>query len=173
MRGETHQEWGAVSGAAISAAAGFDPLAVLICAFVGWRCATWADAIERDSKHKTLRHARKFSPFRKHRGMSHSWEINALVMLLAWALPPIVDYPFWALALAWNSHLTGDFIFGKAGYGRKAGIPFVLGTNHHGLGVFKVGNMTERGVCAVLHAFKYLIIGAAFVYSLIHLAGGM
>jgi hypothetical protein len=163
MMGPTHREWGAISSAVLAAAFGNDPANVLICAFIGWQCATWPDKIER------------VLPwiFRKHRGMSHSWEINVLVMLLAYFLPPMIDYPLWGLALAWNSHLTGDFVFGLAGHGRGAGIPMFLGTKHVGFGVLKVNGWTENGVKMLLSTFKYGIVAAAIVGSALHTMGAM
>lgn len=163
MMGPTHREWGAVSGAVLSAVSGCDPVEVVVAAFIGYRCATWPDRVEK----------MKYTPFKKHRGMSHSWELNAVVMLLAWWLPPVIDYPVWGLALAWNSHLTGDFLFGLAGWGRGAGVPLFFGTYHCGLNVFKVGNMTEKGVRIFLKGSKYAVVATASIYSLIHLAGAM
>lgn len=156
MMGKTHKEWGAVSSALISAAAGNDPINVAVCAFVGYYVARVPDQIEKVP----------LSPFRFHRGMSHSWELMvAPLVLLAWWLPWGLDYIPWALALGILSHLTGDFLFGKAGYGRKAGIPLVLGRCHVGLGIFKVGNWTEDTLYVVLRELKWGFIVVAMILS--------
>lgn len=163
MMGKTHREWGAVSSAALAAAFGNDPLNVAVCAFVGYHVARVPDQIE---------HPRMpLSPFRFHRGMSHSWELMvAPMMLAAWILPRGIDYLPWALALGILSHLTGDFLFGRAGRGRGAGIPLFLGRFHVGLGILKVNGWTEDGVYAILHALRYGLVGAAILYSVVHLA---
>jgi len=164
MNGKTHVEWGAVSSAIISAAAGNDPINVAACALVGYYVAKVPDQIERVPG----------SPFRFHRGMSHSWELMvAPMMLLAWWLPVGVDYLPWALALGVMSHLTGDFLFGKAGWGRKAGIPLLMGRHHIGLGIFKVGNLTEETLYVILRELKWGIIAGAIIWSLMRTAGVM
>lgn len=160
MMGRTHREWGAVTGALISAAAGNDPVNVAVCFGMGYALASLPDQVE----------DKPLSPFRKHRGMSHSWELNALLMLFAWWLPPIVDYPLWGLSLAIFSHLTGDWLFGMAGYGRGAGIPMFLGTKCKGLGRLKVNGWTEPKVRSLLILVKYPALAVACVWSLAHLA---
>lgn len=160
MMGATHREWGAVTGALTSAAFGNDPLNVAVCFGMGYAFACVPDHIEN----------KPLSPFRKHRGMSHSWELNALWLLVAWWLPPILDYPFWGFGLAFLSHLTGDWLFGKAGYGRGAGIPMFLGTKHKGLGRLKVNGWSEPYVRDVLIWLKYPVLAVACIWSLVHLA---
>lgn len=161
MMGKTHREWGAVSGALISAVAGNDPLNVLTCAFVGYHVASLPDRIE----HWPL------SPFRAHRGMSHAWELWLPFVLLAWWLPWGADYLVWGFALGVFSHLSGDFLFGKAGRGRGAGIPLFLGRYHIGFGILKVNGWTEDAVYVFLHELRYGFIAAAVVLSVFRMTG--
>lgn len=157
MMGPTHREWGAVTGALLTAAAGNDPLNVAVCFGMGYACACLPDHIE--------------EPLGlKHRGMSHSWELVACMMALAYWLPPIVDYAVWGFALAWLSHLTGDWLYGKAGWGRGAGIPMFLGRHHMGLGLLKVNGWSEPKVRWILRVLRWPTLIATVVWSTIQMS---
>jgi hypothetical protein len=123
---------------------------------MGYACASFPDRIE--------------APLRlQHRGISHAWEVYAALAALAWWLPPVVDYPVWGFALACLSHLTGDLMFGKSGYGRGAGIPWLLGTCHWGPNLFKVNNWTEKHFRWLLIKVRPYSLAGAFLWALIHM----
>jgi hypothetical protein len=86
----------------------------------------------------------------QHRGIMHWWGLPAAAQWALWPyvhrvpapLDAIVGFVFAALLIGWWSHLLGDFLFGRAGYGRAAGIPLGPWHWHVGLGL-DVGGWLE------------------------------
>jgi hypothetical protein len=86
----------------------------------------------------------------QHRGIMHWWGLPATAQWALWPLVqrmpaplhPLAGLPLAALLIGWWSHLLGDFLFGRAGYGRAAGIPLGPWHWHIGLGL-DVGGRLE------------------------------
>ncbi len=80
----------------------------------------------------------------QHRGLTHWWAIPAAGWFLA--LPQATGYAHLLLAavlIGIASHLVGDAVFGKGGYGRGPGVPLAPWSHHVGLAL-DCGGATER-----------------------------
>lgn len=129
MMTPTHRVWGAWHGVALGMILN-QPLPVSLgWAGLGYLFANLPDTLEKPLhlKHRTLTHYPEFP------------------LALMWATSVYLAGFEWILAMGmlntWFSHTTGDFIFGKAGYGRGPGVPTVVG--YLGLG-FKVDSKFEH-----------------------------
>lgn len=84
----------------------------------------------------------------QHRGLSHWWGLPAGAAVVVFLLVPAGwAWIAWALIAGWTSHLIGDFVHGRAGWGRAAGIPLAPWWGHVGVGL-KSGGVVERALVA-------------------------
>jgi hypothetical protein len=95
----------------------------------------------------------------RHRGITHWWGVVVALAVAASAAPPGVQWVLYSVTVAWASHLVGDWIFGAAGWGRGAGIPWMPWWAHHGLGL-RSGGLTEM----ILTRFLVALAGLAAVW---------
>lgn len=101
----------------------------------------------------------------QHRGIAHWWGLPAAAAGIAWTMVPgRYLWLAWALIVGWASHLVGDYLFGRPGQGRGAGIPFAPWWHHRGLGL-TVGGRLEKVVAWTL-PFVILLQGFLVVRSL-------
>lgn len=98
--GDTHRLFGAHWGAAAGAVAFRNPLAVAVCAGLGWATATWPDRVEKIGL--------------GHRRISHFWGVAWAIIGAAFFAPLFANYIVFGIGQGWLSHIVGDFMFGKA-----------------------------------------------------------
>ena len=101
----------------------------------------------------------------RHRGLTHWWGLPLLAAVGVQMIPQSVHWIAWALLAGWTSHLVGDFVHGRPGWGRGAGIPLAPWWAHVGVGL-KSGGVVERFAVApllvVLLGFEaWLVLGGA------------
>lgn len=167
MKGTTHYLFGACSGVALGSAAGWEWPQIVAA---GWLATLTAGGrLSPDvDQHWAWTFVDRLVPDEwlgnngplQHRGLSHWWGLPLAGFSVAWSmLPAAWAWVAYALLTGWSSHLAGDYLFGRAGAGRRAGIPFAPWWNHRGIGL-AVGGVLER-VFAVLLPFA--LLGQAFL----------
>jgi len=167
MKGTTHRLLGASSGVALGAAAGW-PWPQIVAA--GWLATLTASGSTSPvlDQHKLWYLLVRVLPDEwlgrngplQHRGVSHWWGVPASLGVLAWStVPPRYLWLAAALLAGWTSHLVGDWLFGRPGQGRGAGIPFAPWWNHRGLGL-AVGGLLERVVAVLL---PFVMLGQGYL----------
>lgn len=93
-----------------------------------------------------------------HRELTHWWGLPAIVAASLQTMP--APWWVWAAIVGWVSHIAGDLIFGKRGYGTPRGIPLAPWWWHVGVGL-KCGGLGERTLVPVLGlAAVWLAVGA-------------
>jgi len=102
----------------------------------------------------------------QHRGVSHWWGIFAALTWVWWTATPrdlwfgLLFAVLGAVMAGWWSHLAADAVVGRAGQGRRAGVPLLPWWAHIGLG-FKCGGPVER-------ALTYVVPVAVLAWSIWH-----
>lgn len=86
-----------------------------------------------------------------HRALLHWWGLPALAYLIVDPVPGWPRLILMAAIIGWTSHILADFVFGKAGFGTRRGIPILPWGWHVGLGL-KVGGPAEKATVQVLRA---------------------
>jgi len=173
MKGSTHRILGACAGVALGTSAGWTWPHVVAAGWLATVSAAGRTSPDVDQDWLWTRVDRLVpdewlgnnGPL-QHRGIAHFWGLPLAAALAAWLLVPDGwRWLPWALIAGWASHLAGDFLFGRPGAGRGAGIPFSPWWNHRGVGL-AVGGWLERTV-AVLLPFVVLL-QAFFVVRSLH-----
>lgn len=171
MEASSHVLAGALSGLGYAAAAGLDPAAAVATSVVAGLASTTPDVCQRG----WWRSMDRWTPDEvlgnggplQHRGISHWWGMPAAAWFLA--LPQSTGWAHLLLAallVGVGSHLAGDFLVGKGGYGRGPGVPLGPWFWHVGLGI-DCGGVVETWLLrpllllAVPVAAYYVILGGS------------
>lgn len=157
MKGTTHRLLGACSGVTLGTAAGWHWPQIVAA---GWLATLTAGGrLSPDvDQHWGWTLVDRLVPDEwlgnngplQHRGLAHWWGLPLVGFTATWSMPPTAwVWVLHALLTGWTSHLVGDYLFGRPGAGRGAGIPFAPWWSHRGLGL-AVGGVLERVVAVLL-----------------------
>jgi hypothetical protein len=167
MKGTTHRLLGACSGVTLGMSSGWGWPQIVAAGWLATLTAGGRTSPDLD-QHRAWNTLDRFLPDEwlgnngpmQHRGIAHWWGVPVTAAVVAWSLVPhrYVWLAF-ALIVGWASHLVGDYLFGRPGQGRGAGIPFAPWWNHRGLGL-AVGGLLER---VVTIALPFVMLAQAYV----------
>lgn len=167
MKGATHRLLGACGGVALGMAAGWEWPQIVASGWIATLTSGGFTSPDID-QHWAWTRLDKLLPDEwlgnngpmQHRGLAHWWGLPLTAAWLAWSLlPPHIVWVAFAMLAGWTSHLVGDYLFGRPGAGRGAGIPFAPWWNHRGIGL-RVGGKLERWVALLL---PFVMLGQAFL----------
>lgn len=174
MKGMTHRLLGACSGVALGTAAGWQWPQIVAAGWLATLTAGGRTSPDID-QHGLWGLVDRILPDEwlgnngplQHRGIAHWWGLPVGAFAASWSMLP-ADWAWvvYALLAGWTSHLGGDYLFGRPGAGRGAGIPFAPWWNHRGIGL-AVDGVLERVVTwalpFVLLAQAYLVVRSLHV----------